>query len=124
MDKVCHIFLVGDSLFTETLADLLAGETWIQVAGTAVSPDQALACLGTAVPDLVIIAHAGDGPHESPNLLLEHYPGLPLICADLNRDYLQIITSHRVAASRNDLLAAIRQLISASYEPRTIDRGR
>jgi DNA-binding NarL/FixJ family response regulator len=110
MDRVCHIFLIGNSLFTETLAQLLAGEAWIQVAGTAVSPDQALACMTTAVPDLVIMAHAGNGPHESLDLLLEHYPDMPLICADLNRDYVQIITSRRVGASRHDLLAAIQDL--------------
>jgi DNA-binding NarL/FixJ family response regulator len=110
MDKICHIFLIGDSLFTETLAQLLAGEPWIRIAGTAVSPEEALACMATAVPDLAIIAHAAEGPHESPDLLLDHYPELPLICADLNRDYVQIITSRRVGASRNDLLAAIQDL--------------
>jgi DNA-binding NarL/FixJ family response regulator len=112
MDKICHIFLIGDSLFTESLAQLLAGEPWIQITGTAVSPDRALACLATAVPDLAIMAHAGDGPHESPGLLLEHYPDMPLICADLNRDYVQIITSRRVGASRNALLAAIQGLFT------------
>jgi DNA-binding NarL/FixJ family response regulator len=117
MDRVCHIFLVGDSLFAETLAQLLGGETWIQVAGTAVSPHQALACLATAVPDLVIMAHAGDGPHESPDFLLEHYPDIPLICADLNRDYVQIITSRRVGASRNALLAAIAIITGDTTDP-------
>lgn len=45
-----------------------------------------------------------------PNTLLNQFPDIPIIKADLNQDYVQIITSRRVNARRVDLLVAIHEL--------------
>ncbi|MFO7536916.1 MAG: hypothetical protein R6X32_02515 [Chloroflexota bacterium] len=113
MDETCRVFLIGDSLFVETLAQLLAAETWVTVTGTAVSPHTALTTLDADLPHLIILAYAGNQPAHSPDPLLDHYPDLPIICADLNRDYVQVITSHRVNARRADLLAAIAEIVNS-----------
>lgn len=111
MDEVCRIYLIGDSLFTDTLAQMLASEAWIQIMGTAVSPQQAVSRVTAAVPHLMIVVHGSSGPHESLDLLLENYPDVPVICADLNQDYVRIITSRRISARRTELLAAIQELL-------------
>jgi hypothetical protein len=115
MDETCRVFLIGDSLFVETLAPLLADESWVTVTGTAVSPQDAIATITTDLPHLIILAytgtaHAGSQPAHSPDPLLDHYPDIPIICADLNHDYVQVITSRRVSARRADLLAAIAEI--------------
>lgn len=126
MEEECRIFLIGDSLFTESLAQMLAAVENIQVMGTAVSPQTALLPLQTAVPHLVIIAHAGSRPPQSADPILNDYPDIPIIYADLNRDYIQVITSRRVSARLDALLATIRALVSESerrsIEPQSIER--
>jgi hypothetical protein len=119
MDETCRVFLIGDSLFVETLAQLLAAETWVTVTGTAVSPHAALTTIDTDRPHLIILAHtsmahAGSQPAHSPDPLLDHYPDIPIICADLNHDYVQVITSRRVSARRADLLAAIAEIVNSN----------
>jgi DNA-binding NarL/FixJ family response regulator len=110
MDETCRVFLIGDSLFVETLAQLLADESWVTVTGTAVSPEAALPTIATDQPHLIILAYAGSQPGHSPDPLLDHYADIPVICADLNHDYVQVITSRRVSARRADLLAAIAEI--------------
>lgn len=112
MQEACRVFLIGDSLFTESLAQTLAEAEDIRVMGTAVSPQTANLPLRIAVPHLVIFAHAGSQPPQSPDPIPDDYPDIPIIYADLNRDYIQVITSHRVSARRDDLLATIRALVS------------
>jgi hypothetical protein len=118
MDETCRVFLIGDSLFVETLAPLLAAEAWVTVMGTAVSPHAALTTIDTDRPHLIILAYAGSQPAHSPDPLLDHYPDIPIICADLNHDYVQVITSRRVSARRADLLAAIAEIGRTNYELR------
>ncbi|MFW6070444.1 MAG: hypothetical protein ACOC9X_05300 [bacterium] len=116
MDDVCRVFLIGESLLIDVLAQLLAEESWLEVEETALSPQVAIAAVPQARPHLFIVAHAGNRPPHSPDPILDHYPGIPIIHVDLNRDYVQIITSRRVGARRTDLLAAIKELSGASSE--------
>jgi hypothetical protein len=120
MDEVCRVFLIGDSLFTDTLGQLLGKEAWLSIKGTAVSPQAAIVSIDRAIltglpqstPHLIILVHAGDQAAQSPDPLLEHYPDVRIICADLNRDYVQVITSHRIGARSADLLSAIADLMA------------
>lgn len=108
MDEVCRVFLIGESLFIDALAQLLADESWVELTGTAISTQMAIAAFNTARPHLIIMAHMGNRTPCSPDLILDHYPDIPIIYADLNRDYVQVITSQRVSARREDLLSTIR----------------
>lgn len=110
MEEDCRVFLIGNSLFTESLAQMLAEAENITVVGTAVSPSTAITAVAKTCPHIIIVANAGDQPQANFNPLLSTYPTIPIIHADLNQDYVQIITSRRVSARRTDLLAAIHEL--------------
>jgi hypothetical protein len=58
----------------------------------------------------VIVASVGETPPAFISQLLSVYPGLSIICADLNTNEVQIITSRRIAARSDDLIKAIRNL--------------
>lgn len=109
MEKECRVFLVGDSLFTESLAQMLAEAEDVRVMGTAVFTLLDKTAVMQSRPHIIIIAGAGPH-HDVSGDLLATFAGIPIIHADLNQDYVQIITSRRVSARRTDLLAAIDEL--------------
>ena len=123
MDDVCRVFLIGESLFIDALAQLLAGEPWIALVGMATSPEAAVTGLPAAQPHLIILAQANNQAPQSPDLILDHSPDIPIIHADLNRDYVQVITSWRVSARRDDLLSTIRAVASRQQEATVEDKG-
>lgn len=105
-----RILLIGDSLFTDSLVQLLADVENIELIGTAVSPTFAITAVAKAVPHIIIIANASENTETNLQPLLAMFPAILIIHADLNQDYVQIITSRRVSARRTDLLAAIQEL--------------
>ncbi len=106
MERVCEVFIIGDSLFTETLVRMLTDAPEIKIVGTAPSLAQALMAVPECIPHMIILA-AGSPSQDTFGSILAAYPELAIICADLTLDYLQVITSRRIAASRRDLLATI-----------------
>lgn len=110
MEEECRVFLIGDSLFTESLGQILANAENIRVVGTAVSPASAVTAVAKVLPRIIIVANTSDNAQTNLQPLLSIFPTVPIIQADLNRDYIQIITSRRVSARRTDLLAAINDL--------------
>lgn len=109
MEGNSRIFLIGDSLFTETLAQMLANAVQVQVVGASVFPTWDETAVSHSQPHIIIIADAGQH-QDITNTLLNQFPDIPIIKADLNQDYVQIITSRRVNARRADLLVAIHEL--------------
>lgn len=111
MDEAdCRVFLIGDSLFTDSLGQVLSESVNIEIVGTAVSPTTAVAEVPKRFPHIIIVAKASQQVQTDLQLLLSIYPAIPIIHADLNQDYVQIITSRRVHARRTDLLAMIDEL--------------
>ena len=110
MEDTCQVFIVGDSLFAETLSQMLVSSGTVVIIGAASSPEEALPLLATARPDVVIVADTGETDRPTFDRLLATHPDLPIIRADLSQDYVQVITSQRVGARRSDLLAAIAAL--------------
>jgi chemotaxis response regulator CheB len=108
--KKRRVFIVGDSLFAETLTRMLATKPSVQVIGSAPTPDAAVPVLGTCTPDAVIVAGEDEMGTPAVGRLLVEYPELPLICADLSRDNLHVITSHRIGTRTSDLVAAVESL--------------
>lgn len=107
-----RIFLIGDSLFTETMAKMLAETGGIHIVGMAIPPPDP-AVIAETNPHIIIIANSTAQPFES---LLDRFPDLPIIRADLNHNYVEIITSRRVRARRADLLAAIQSLTGVNLQ--------
>lgn len=109
-EEKCRIFLVGHTLFTESLGQILADTENIQVVGTAVSPALAVTAVSQTSPHIIIVANTSEQTQTNLQPLLALLPAIPIIHADMNQDYVQIITSRRVSARRTDLLAAINEL--------------
>lgn len=109
MTETHHLFIIGDSLFAETLTQLLAGATTVAVLGIASDMEEALPQVRTLRPDAVIVAGTDAGQFRL-GLLSALLPELPIICADLHDEYVHLITSRRIGARYVDLLAAIQAL--------------
>jgi hypothetical protein len=104
------VILIGNSLFAETLAQMLAKTDLINVLACVRSPEAALPLLTTARPDAVILAEADQQLMADCGRLLVTQPDLPIISADLNTPGVQVITSHRIGTRTADLLTAIAEL--------------
>jgi hypothetical protein len=88
------------------LADY-AGVEAVEMIGFAPTLETALPLLRAKQPDAVIVAGIDEAATAVFGPLLVTYPDLPIICADLSTDSVQVITSQRVEAHMSDLLAAI-----------------
>ena len=110
MEDMYQVFIIGESLFAETLSQMLTSSGTVAIIGAASSPEEALPLLETARPDVIIVADTGESDRVAFAPLLNAHLDLPVISADLSHDYIQIITSQRVGAHRSDLLAAIASL--------------
>jgi chemotaxis response regulator CheB len=110
MDEECRVFIIGDSLFTDTLVQLMANTADMKVVGTAPASMLASTAVAEARPHVIIVADASEKTQDKLGSILSLFPDLPLISLDLSRDYVQVITSRRVQTRRDDLLVAIREL--------------
>jgi len=111
MDPAVHrVFIVGDSLFAETVAQLMGHHSALSVAGTAADVTGALAQLPDCQPDLIIVTSGRAGEEFDLCPLLTQFPDLPIVRADLNANDLRIIRSQRLEARTADLVAAIQSL--------------
>ena len=108
--KARRVFIVGDSLFAETLGQMLADAQAVEVVGYAATPEAALPVLEMQHPDAVIVAGVDQAPPAAVSQFLSVYPDLTIICTDLNTDEVRVISSQWVAARSDDLIKAIRHL--------------
>ena len=105
-----RVIIVGDSLFAETLTHMLASSGAVIVTGVATTVAAALPLLQVQQLDAVIVAETQAMDHTLLGPLVAMAPDLPIIRADLNADYVQVITSQRIGTHRADLLAALMAL--------------
>ncbi len=105
-----QVFIVGDSLFAETLTRTLTDSGKVQVVGAAPSLADDSAARAAEQADALIIAEIKEGANAELAKLLAANPDLPILRADLNTTTIQVITSHRIDARTTDLLAALTQL--------------
>ena len=104
-----RVLLVGDSLFADTLQQMLACSGEIEVVGVCTAPDQLAACVAAGSPDAVLVAGAAE-PDLYADAYLRLRCELPIIYAALTDDHLTVFTSRRVKAAQCHLLAAISAL--------------
>jgi DNA-binding NarL/FixJ family response regulator len=108
--KTRRLFIIGDSLFAETLTQTLSRAASVRIIGSAPSPSEALSLLSNCQTDAVIVAGENEMSTAAFGQLLAAFPDLPIICADLSLDSVQVITSHRIGTHSSDLLAAVAEL--------------
>jgi DNA-binding NarL/FixJ family response regulator len=104
------VFVVGDSLYAETLIQVLGDSETVVVSGTAPTPEEAIVLLQSQSPDAVIVAVADESVVTTFAPILIANPNLPIIHADLNTNQVQVITNQSIDARISDLLAAIASL--------------
>jgi DNA-binding NarL/FixJ family response regulator len=108
--EIRSVFVVGDSLYAETLVQVLGDSETVVVSGTAPTPEEALPLLQRQSPDAVIVAVADESVVVTFAPILIANPNLPIIHADLNTNQVQVITNQSIDARTSDLLAAIAAL--------------
>jgi hypothetical protein len=102
-----RVFVVGSSLFAETLASMLSRAEKVEMIGWAPTPEAALLQLRAVHPDALIIASENEPSSDLVGRLLAADPGLPLILANLNMNRMQMITSQYIGGHISDLFTAI-----------------
>jgi len=106
-----RVFIVGDSLFAESLAKLLARTQQVQVVATCPAIQGLLSQVDAARPDAIIVAGVVSAPDPDLAQFLSIHPEVPVICTDLGTNSVQVILSQRILVhSSGDLLAAIESL--------------
>ena len=105
-----RVFVVGSSLFAETMAQILGDSPTVTVIGTAPTPEVALPTIETEYPDVVILAGPVEISQLALGLLLTTFHELPVIYADPNAEHMQVFTSQRVGTRPSDLIAALTKL--------------
>ena len=106
-----RVLIVGDTLFAETLAQLLARDESIQVAGNVSTLQDALPALRASRLDAVIVAGVDRLPESALSDLLSIHPEVSIICLDLCANDIQVIVNQRLSVrSTGDLLAVIASL--------------
>ncbi|MBT3321296.1 MAG: hypothetical protein HN392_03325 [Anaerolineae bacterium] len=105
-----NVFVVGDSLFAETLIQSLGDSEDVAVVGTAPTLEDALPILQEYSLDAVIMAVVDESVVENFAPILIANPDLAIIHADLSANQMQVITNHSIEARVSDLLTAIMDL--------------
>jgi DNA-binding NarL/FixJ family response regulator len=104
------VVIVGDSLFAESLSQMLAQSDGVDVAACVPTLDAALSAIVKYQPDAVIVAVTDRAAAHDYSQLIAAEPDLPIVYADLNADSVQIITSQRISARPADLITALAEL--------------
>jgi DNA-binding NarL/FixJ family response regulator len=104
------VVIVGDSLFAESLSQMLAQSDRVEVAACVPTPGAALSIVTTHQPDAVIVAVTDRAAEHDYSQLIAAQPDLPIVYADVNADSVQIIISHRIGARSADVITAIAEL--------------
>jgi DNA-binding NarL/FixJ family response regulator len=109
--EIRRVFIIGDTLFAETLAKLLAEDDTIQVAGTASGLEEALRLLKNCRPDAVIVAGVERLPGAAFARFLVEYPEISILSTNLDTNDVQVVVNQRISVhNTGDLLAVIAAL--------------
>lgn len=113
-----QVFIIGETLYAETLTRMLADSGQIEIAGTATTPTEGLPFLRENPPDVLVLASVEKPSLSTLDLLLETCPDVPLLCTNLNETHVQMFTQRKLNASFSTLLEALTQIPPRrSHEP-------
>ncbi len=109
-------FIIGSSLFAETLKQLLTNAAAVSVVGHAFNIEESLPFLNTLAIDVLIVAnHEYESGQGDFIRLLSDYPGLPILYVSLSTNTVQVITSQQVHANLTNLLDILAALPDSSH---------
>jgi hypothetical protein len=105
------VFVIGESMFAETLAQMLACCPDLRVCGSAPTYQAARSQILADQPDVILVASVHSSPNASLTRFISQHPGTTLIYADLCTNFIQVITSQSIIMrSFGDLLSVLGSL--------------
>ncbi len=107
---VVHVYLIGTTIFAESLSHMLEESGDIRIVGVAASLSKAAEDKNLTIADVILITEPSQDPNESILSFLEHQKDIPVIYTDLQRESIQVITSVSYRARVKDLKEAILSL--------------
>jgi DNA-binding NarL/FixJ family response regulator len=113
MRKRRVLLLCAQQLLGESLEHTLRQVEDLEVAGPWTIEEGVLNCLSGEQPDLVIITDEDIAPEKLSRLtaqILEQYPDLPVFRVTLERNLMQVYSSHTMPARSADLIDLIHRL--------------
>ena len=106
-----RIFIAGDTLFAEMLVSMLAENPGIEIVGVSPDLSNIQPLMNTCTPDALLYTRKAVESDSAFAQFLTHNPELPVLCADLSTNAIQIIYSRHLSIhSSNELLAALAEL--------------
>lgn len=102
-----RVLIIGNSLLTEGIAQMLGDSQAVQVIGVAATADEALATIAEQDVDALIVMGTNDQTTVRYCQIMAQYPDLPLIRADISQNKVQVYTSQCVDAKPDALIEAI-----------------
>jgi hypothetical protein len=113
-----RVFLIGVSLFADTVAQLLRGCEMVGQVERFDSIPQALCSIDRRPPDLLILADVDTTLLVGDTPFLPICPDIPVICTDHESDILKLITTRHLSARLPDLIQAIRFSNEIKFKPK------
>jgi DNA-binding NarL/FixJ family response regulator len=101
-----RVIIVGQSLFADTLRELFAGSSRVEIVGLVAGIDELPSYIDEHAPDAILVADS-HGEYLSAKTCLRIKSDLPIIYTTLNDDHFTVFTSRRVRAAQSQLLSAI-----------------
>ena len=117
MRKRRVLLFSAQKLFGESLEQTLGQVEDLELAGHWLLDDQVMAHLSCAAPDFVIITDEGLSPEQLSHLtaqILDRYPDLPVFRVTLERNQMQVFSSHLLPARSANLIDLIQHLSGRS----------
>ena len=109
--EVRRVLIVGDMLFAEMLAQLMAQNAAIEVIGAAPDLASVKPFLTQDCPDAVVYARKPNEDDLAFSRFITENPDLPVLCTELGTNAIQVVISHNIKVrSSSDLIAAIQTL--------------
>lgn len=106
-----RVFIIGQSLFAESLTQLLSSTADVSVAGHSPTVVDAMPTFNPEAVDVVILASTIAEPiADDVDVLLAAAPHVAIISTNLDENTVQIITRQQVDARLSDLLAVLSTL--------------
>lgn len=108
--QVVYVYLIGTTIFAETLRHMLEESEEIHVLGMAASLSKAAEDTKLSQADVILITEPSKDPNERILSFMESQKDIPVIYTDLQRESIQVITSVSYRARIKDLKQAILSL--------------
>lgn len=107
---VANVYLIGTTIFAESLSHMLEESGEIRIVGVAASLSKAVEDQRLSHADVILITEPSQDPNERILSFLESQKDIPVIYTDLQRESIQVITSVSYRARVKDLKDAILSL--------------